>query len=120
MTGAGILDRRITVQRATVERNDLNEAIETWTTLASIWANRKDVSANEAWRASEVGAEITTRFTVRWSTTTATITPTDRISYGGRIYNITQAREKVGTRNRWLEIDAVARSDEPMTDETSP
>lgn len=116
----GKLDRRITIQRATVERNAFNEPIETWTTLATRWANRTDASAGEAYRAQEVGAEIACRFTVRHDSSTATVTPTDRISYGGRFYNITQVREKLGTRNRWLEIDAVARADEAMADETSP
>lgn len=117
MTGS--LDRRITIQRATVERNDLNEPIETWGTLATRWAKRMDASAGEAYKAQEVGAEITTRFTVRHDSVTSTVTPTDRIAYEGRLYNITAARE-VKQRNRWIEIDAVARADEAMADETSP
>lgn len=120
MVGAGILDRRITIQRATVDRNALNEPIETWGTLATVYAGAADASAGEAYRAQEVGAQITTRFTVRHSSTTATITPTDRISYGGRLYNITAVREKAGTRNRWIEIDAVARADAAMVEDGSP
>jgi SPP1 family predicted phage head-tail adaptor len=110
MTGAGELDRRITIQRATVTLNEFNEPIETWGDLATVWAKRRDASATESYRAQEVGAEITARFTIRWSTTAASVTPRDRLSFDGRLYNITAVRD-VG-RNRLREIDAVARADE--------
>lgn len=118
MTGAGKLDRRITIERATTSRNGFNEPIETWGALATVYAGKADISAAEALRAQEVGAQITTRFTVRYSDITATVTPTDRISFGGRLFNITAVREK--QRGRWIEIDAVARADEPMIEEGSP
>jgi hypothetical protein len=46
------------------------------------------------------------------------VTPTDRVLYSGRLYNIIGVRET--KRNRWLEIDTVARADEPMMSEGSP
>jgi SPP1 family predicted phage head-tail adaptor len=110
MTGAGELDRRITIQRATVTLNEFNEPIETWGDLTTVWAKRRDASATESYRAQEVGAEITARFTIRWSTTAASVTPRDRLNFDGRLYNITAVRD-VG-RNQWREIDAVARADE--------
>lgn len=121
MSGAGILDRRITIQRATVARNGFNEPIETWGTLATVFANKADASASESYRAQEVGAQITTRFTIRWSGTVSDVNARDRITFGARVYNITGAREKTGTRNRWIEIDCVAREDsaaEDVTDES--
>jgi SPP1 family predicted phage head-tail adaptor len=110
MIGAGELDRRITIQRATVTPNEFNEPIETWGDLVTVWAKRRDASAAEAYRAQEVGAEITARFTVRWSMTVASVKPNDRVSFEGRLYNITAVRD-VG-RRQWREIDAVARADE--------
>lgn len=118
MSGAGILDRRITLQRATTVRNDFNEPIETWGTLATVFANKADASASESYRAQEVGAEITSRFKIRWSSTISSVNPRDRVTFGGRVYNITGVRESV--RNRWLEIDCVARDDIAAVDETSP
>jgi SPP1 family predicted phage head-tail adaptor len=109
MAGAGELDRRITIQRATVTRNEFNEPIESWGDLTTVWAKRRDASAAESYRAQEVGAEITTRFTIRWSMTAATVNPSDRVSFEGRLYNITAVRD-VG-RNQWREIDAVARAE---------
>ena len=119
MSGAGTLDRRITIQRATVARNSFNEKIETWATLATVYANKGDVSAAEGYRAQEVGAQITTRFIIRSSSVVSDVNPNDRISFGGLTYNIVGVREK--KRNRWIEIDCVAREDiaaEDTTDES--
>jgi len=110
MTGSGDLDRRITIQRATVTVNEFNEPIETWGDLTTVWARRRDASAAESYRAQEVGAEITARFTIRWSWTVKSVNPRDRLSFEGRLYNITAVRD-IG-RNQWREIDAAARADE--------
>jgi SPP1 family predicted phage head-tail adaptor len=116
MSGAGKLDRRIVIQRATVARNSLNEPLETWSTYATLWANRKDATAGESYKAQEVDAELSARFLIRSSATTRGITPNDRVSYGGDTFNITQVREV--QRNRWIEIDAVRRADQAATDTT--
>jgi SPP1 family predicted phage head-tail adaptor len=111
---AGDLDRRITIQRARVTLNGFNEPIETWDDLVSVRAKRTDASATEAYRAQEVGAQISARFKIRHSSEVADIRPRDRIVFNDREYNITRVSEPEGTRNRWIEIDAVARADLPM------
>ena len=111
MSGSGDMNRRVTLQRATMTRNEFNEEVETWGTLAEVWASRQDVSAAESFRAQEVGAQLTTRFRIRYGTTVASLNPRDRLLYVGTVYNITGVREK--QRNRWLEIDAAARADAP-------
>lgn len=108
------LDRLVEIQRGTVARNSLGDPVETWATAGTVYATVADVSANEVYRAQEVGAQISTRFTVRYSRLTTRVSATDRIIWRGRIYNITQVREKTGTRNSWMEIDAVARDDVAM------
>lgn len=109
---AGDLDRRITVQRATlVAGGDYNEPQEVWADLVILWARRADASAGETYKAQEVGASISTRFRVRYSTLNATITPKDRIAFDGASFNITAVREPAGTRRQWIEIDCVARAD---------
>jgi SPP1 family predicted phage head-tail adaptor len=109
MTASGRMKRRVTLQRATVAANSFNELVETWATLATVWAERRDVSAAEAYRAQEVGAQITTRFRIRYSSDIADLNPRDRLVFSGLVYQITGVRESV--RNRWLEIDTVARQD---------
>jgi SPP1 family predicted phage head-tail adaptor len=113
---AGDLDRRITVQRSTrVPANpDFNEEIDVWSNLVTIWAKRADASAGEAYRAQEVGAQISCRFTVRYSNVTKTISPLDRIVFNDKVFNVTGVREPVNTRNKWIEIDCVARADKTI------
>jgi SPP1 family predicted phage head-tail adaptor len=108
-TQAGHLDRRIVVERATMAANAFNELVPTWFTLVELWAMRRDASAAESYRAAEVSAQISTRFRVRYSTVTATVDEKDRISFEGKVYNITATR-RIG-RNQWIEWDAAARDD---------
>ena len=109
MAGSGDMNRRATFQRATVTANSFNELVESWITLASLWINRRDVSAAEACRAQEVGAELSTRFRIRYSNAVADLNARDRVVYRGLTYQITGVRES--KRNRWIEVDCVARSD---------
>lgn len=106
---AGPLDRRIVLERRTGAADDFGHPAETWTTLATVWASKEDVSDAERLRAAERAAIITTRFQIRHSTTVADLNPKDRLSYGGRIYDINAVKEigrKVG-----LEITAAARAE---------
>lgn len=115
MTGAASNGRRrITLQRGETSRNSLNEPITVWATIGTVWAGVADVSAKERLAAAEVSALLSTRFTVRWSDITADLSPTDRIIYAGRLYNITGVRVK--ELNRWLEIDTAVRTDIAMVD----
>lgn len=110
---SGDLDRRIRIERLNPGAGvtDYNEPVEAWVPLATLWARKNDASDGEAFRALEVGAQLTTRFLIRYSTLAATINPKDRINYKGDLYNIVGVKEPVNTRNQWLEISAVKRSD---------
>ena len=113
MTGnmpAGKRDRRITIQRATITQDPgSGENVETWGTLATVWAEKADVSDRERLAAGEVQAELTTRFRILYSDTVADVGPTDRVMYAGRTYNIEAVRE-IGFREG-LEISASARAE---------
>lgn len=118
MSSAGTLDRRVTFQRATVSYNAFNEPVEIWATLAVVSVGKRDASAGETYRAQEVGAQITTRFQVRYSPLLSDLNPNDRLIYGSLVHNITAVRQV--ERNRWLEVDAVARPDIAAEDAGSP
>lgn len=105
---AGDLNRRITVQRATLTANAFNEQVPAWSLYANLNAKKDDATAGESYRAAAVDAEISCRFTVRWSTLTAAIDPTYRIIFRGVTYEITGVRDR-GT-NQWRELDCVARA----------
>lgn len=111
MPGAGELDRRITVQRSTSTPDAFNEPIETWSDLTTVWARRQDVSDGERFAAGQVGSSLLTRFVVRSSSVSRSITPVDRILHDGTIWNILGAKETADGRNRFIEITAVRSAD---------
>jgi SPP1 family predicted phage head-tail adaptor len=106
---AGDLDRRITIQRASFALNAFNEPLATWLDIATVWAAARHVTDVEQFRAHEIGAEVTARFTIRYSSEVADLGPADRLAFEGREYNITGVRE-LG-RREWLEIRAAARAE---------
>lgn len=106
----GALDRRIQFRRATLTDDGFG-LVEAWSDHGEpVWAEKKDVSDGERWRAGEVQASITTRFTVRWSSFTADLTPKDRLVCEGVEHDITGIKE-FGARRTYLEITAAARAD---------
>jgi len=109
MVGSGDMNRRATFQRATVTFDSFGGEVETWGTLASVYIHRRDASANENYKAQEVGSSLSMRFRIRYSSLVATLNPRDRVLYNGDVYNITGVRET--KRNRWLEVDAVIQPD---------
>ncbi|PHP28002.1 head-tail adaptor protein [Limimaricola cinnabarinus] len=108
--GAAKLDRRVQFRRATFADNGFNSSRD-WNAAdpaadnlgSRIWAQKTDLSDGERWRAGEVAAHVTTRFVVRYSSFTVSITPADRIVCEGDVYEITGIKEGEG-RRQWLEI----------------
>jgi len=101
---AGRLDRRLTILRRTLSRNSYGEQIESFDPLATVWAQKLDVTGREFFAAQKTLAENTTRFRIRWRDD---LSVTDRISCGGHEYDIKQLAE-LG-RADGLEIVAVMR-----------
>lgn len=113
---SGELDRRVGLLRLKESRNGLGEAIEEHEFECNLWAKKRDVSSRERLAVAEQNARgepragiITTRFTVRWSSLSASITPRDRFELDGVQYDLMPPRE-IGRRHM-IEFDAVARFD---------
>ncbi|SDP92478.1 phage head-tail adaptor, putative, SPP1 family [Phyllobacterium sp. YR620] len=111
MIGAGQLTRRVVVQRFTSTTNALNEPVKTWQDFISYRAQRKDVSDGEKYAAGQVGASQIARFLIRSTNDSRTITPIDRLSHEGTIWEITGVKEADQGRNRFIEITATRRSE---------
>lgn len=106
----GSLDRRVQFRRATLSDDSMAQ-VETWADHGGpVWAQKKEISDGERWRAGEVAAHVTARFVVRWSSFTADLTPKDRLVCEGRNYDIAGIKEIDG-RRQWLEITAAVRID---------
>lgn len=108
---AGALDRRLTLRRAAVEKNEFNEDERTWADFATVWASKEDVKDAERVRAAQTGASLTTRFRIRWSALASTVTAEDQLTCEGRLYAVVAVKE-IG-RREGLEITATAQADAP-------
>lgn len=104
----GELNRRIEIERATTAHDGLAQ-VQTWSSLATVWAKVTPVSDAERWRSGSVGASVTHRFLIRYSSQVAGLNPKDRLQYDGRTYDISGVKE-VG-RREGLEITASAQAD---------
>ena len=111
MPKAGALDRRITIQRAAVTQNGFGEDQLAWADLATISASREDMSDGERLSASQINATLASRFVVRSSTLTRSVTPKDLISYDGGLWDIHGIKETNKGRMRFLEITAMRQVD---------
>lgn len=108
---AGRLERRITLQRFSFSTDPgSGEQTKVWSTLATRWASKRDVSDSERVASAEVAAEIGTRFVVRWHTAIDDLNPKDRLVFAGRTYEIVAVKEI--DRRVGLEISAIARADQ--------
>jgi SPP1 family predicted phage head-tail adaptor len=104
---AAKLDRRIGIERATVTTDAAGGEVQTWTTVAEVWARVDWVKDGERFRAAEIAAYAEVRFTIRWG---FGVTATDRILWEGRTYEIVAPPKEIG-RREGQEISAVARGD---------
>lgn len=111
MPGAGDLDRRITIERATTTYNALNEPVETWGDYLTVWAKREDVGDGEKFASGQVGSSLRSRFIIRSSVASRTVTPVDRLVHDGVTWSIHGIKETKEGRRRFLEITAVKDAD---------
>ncbi|WP_374384547.1 head-tail adaptor protein [Paracoccus yeei] len=105
---AAKFDRSITARRKTVTNGPLG-ATESWRTLCTVWAGRRDVSDGEKAAAGTVMSTLVSRFTVRSSDATRSIRPADTITEGRLTFDVVGIKE-LGRRD-YLEITAQARLD---------
>lgn len=106
---AGKLDRKITIQRFTQTRDEMNEPVPAWATLATRWASYEPVRDGEKFRAGETAANISARFVIRHSSNVADLNPKDRVQFDGKTYDILNVKE-IG-RREGIEITCAARGD---------
>lgn len=103
----GRMDRLLSIERNTPTTNELNEEVDSWAEAFKTWAKRRDVSDSEGVAAGVLGSSQMTRFVIRSDSLTRSITPKDRISYDGDLWNIKGIKETPDGRRRFLELTAV-------------
>src|SRR3546814_1174641 len=102
----GDMDRRVTLQRFTTTQDEYGEEIQTWTDLATVFAEVRQQGGKEYLVAATTLAERRVVFFLRWF---PGLTVEDRVSYDGLLHNIKEVRE-IGRR------DGVERSEEETSE----
>lgn len=102
----GRMDRRMTIQRRTLQPNGYGEQVEVWADLVTVWAK---VDYPQAGSNEEIDSGLQTAYTrctfsIRWR---SDLEATDRIRYYNEIYDVTALRPK--GRNDYIEITATKR-----------
>lgn len=101
----GKLDRRITLQSASVSTDGFGQAVRTYSTLAQVWAK---VDYRGTPKEGEDTEKLTSlnkvRFTIRYR---SDVDATVKISWGGKTYEIEGV--SLEGRERYLIIDTVLR-----------
>lgn len=99
----GVRDRRITIQqRVTTDAVGASgRPVETWTTLDEMWAEKREMTGSEVYKASQWSAKVDGVFEVNYrddmDPETVAVTKLRRVLYRGRVHDITAVRE-IGRR----------------------
>lgn len=107
MSDPGQMNRRLVLE-APVETDDgTGGATRSFNAIATLWASVTPVSAQEEIEAARLGARVTHRIGIRFS---SDITTRHRLRDGGAVYRIVSLRDR-GGRRRFLDISAEQRID---------
>lgn len=100
----GTMDRRVQIQNYTTTRDDWNTPIQTWSTLASVWASKQDRRSAEVVENDQMVNLNRTTWRIRYRSDVDT---TMRIEYDSEHYYVVGVRE-LG-RKEGLEITTERR-----------
>ena len=85
MIGAGVRDRRVTIQEKAVSTDTIGNQTDLWVTIATVWAAVSPLKGREYWAARQVNAETTIKVTILYR---RGVTPEHRLLYGSRVLEI--------------------------------
>jgi SPP1 family predicted phage head-tail adaptor len=98
---AGALNRKITLQTRDSGTDDAGQPVQTWTDLASVWADIRGANGLNTIKASLDGVEINAySFRIRYRTD---VDATKRVVYGGQNYDVKQVRHDFA-RKEWTDL----------------
>lgn len=82
---AGRLDKRVTIESQSVERNSIGEPETTWEDFATVWAAVEPLQGREFWAQQQVQSAVSHRVRIRYLDG---VNAAMRIVYGERVFNI--------------------------------
>ena len=91
MMTAGRMDQRITLQTSVNSRDAVGGLVETWSTLATVWARVAPLSGKRIAQAQQIGSSVTKQIEIRWR---AGISASLRIQFAdGRVAKVSWVEE---------------------------
>lgn len=99
---------RGTIEQNTPTRSASGEALDSWSTYASLWGELVPVSGGETFRGRQVLAEANSVLTFDWIDAQA-VTPRMRVVFGARTFDVLAVRN-VEERNRKVELQLRERN----------
>lgn len=100
MSGAGDLNKRITIQYPTKASDSMGGITEVWTDSDTIWAAIWPTSANELRQSMQTDMVITHRIRIRYR---SVLRSAWRLKFGNRYFNIVSIINP-NERNEWLDL----------------
>jgi SPP1 family predicted phage head-tail adaptor len=87
---AGLLDRRVRLDRRHEETDDSGQSVVRWLPLATVWARVEPLGGREGFGQQQWVASGEVRFTIRWRDD---VTPLHRVVHDGREYDVVSVAE---------------------------
>lgn len=87
---SGRMDRQITIQGRDAGESVIGSPVNTWTNVATVWAEVQPVRGDEVVKLGKETASEMAKFIIRYR---SDVSQTNRISYNSKIYNIQYVRE---------------------------
>ena len=87
---AGLLDRRIRLERRVEETDDSGQSVVRWLPLAEVWARVEPLGGREGFGQQQFVATGDVRCTIRWRDD---VTPLHRVVYDGQEFDVVSVAE---------------------------
>jgi SPP1 family predicted phage head-tail adaptor len=100
----GKLRHRIQLQAPAQTVDGLGQAVETWTTQATVWASAEPLRGREFFAAGQGQAQVDVRFVLNWR---ADVLPSWRVLWRGQVYAIGAVIDTGGER---VQLELMAAS----------
>lgn len=92
--------RQIVIEQRAPGADSLGQALDTWTTVCTCYADIQPQSGREALAGEAMVSSVASIIVIRYRTN---VTAAMRARYAGRVFNI-EAVIDVDTRHRWLQL----------------
>jgi SPP1 family predicted phage head-tail adaptor len=87
---AGLLDRRVRLERRLEETDNSGQSVPRWLPLAEVWARVEPLGGREGFGQHQFVATGDLRFTIRWRDD---VTPLHRVIHDGVAYDVVSVAE---------------------------